>query len=80
MELASLVVGDAPAIASGARRYRLDCSHGSTSVLLLPGRSPMGEVVALQMLGIRHHRSTGCRCADAPTEPVADPAQTRIAV
>ncbi len=80
MQLASLVVGDVPAFASGARRYRLDCAHGSTSVVLLPGRSPIGDVVAVEMLVLRHSRSTGCQCARAMPEPDVSPALARVAV
>jgi hypothetical protein len=80
VESASLVVGDVPAVASGARRYRLDCAHGSTSVLLLPGRSPIGDVVAVEMLVLRHCRTTGCQCASTMPEPVFGPALTQVAV
>lgn len=80
MGLASLVVGEVPAIAPGVRRYRLDCAHGSTSALLLPGRSPVGDLVALEMLALRHRRSTGCGCADVMPEPIFSPVLTPAAV
>lgn len=80
MESTRLIVGDVPEVASGARRYRLDCAHGSTSVLLLPGRSPVGEAVAVDMLVLRHGRSTSCECADAMAGPVFSPVPTQIAI
>ena len=76
----SLVVGNVPAIAPDASGYRLDCAHGSTSVLLLPGRSSIGDVVALDLLALRHRRDTGCACANTMPEPVASPALMRTAV
>ena len=63
MARASLVIGDAPAVEPGAKRYRLACPHGSTWAVVLPGRSALGEVVALQMLTMRHDRQNGCRCS-----------------
>lgn len=80
MGSASLVVGDVPAIAPDARGYRLDCAHGSTSVVMLPGRSPIGEVVALDMLAVRHRRTIGCACADEMPERVVNPALMQVAV
>ncbi|OGN86614.1 MAG: hypothetical protein A2X23_04520 [Chloroflexi bacterium GWC2_73_18] len=59
----NLVVREAPAVGPGSRRYRLDCAHGSTSAVVLPGGSPLGEQIALQMLLLRHDRDNGCRCS-----------------
>ena len=63
MVQASLVIRDAPAVQPGAKRYRIDCAHGSTWAVILPGRSSLGEVVGLQMLTMRHDRQNGCRCS-----------------
>jgi hypothetical protein len=79
MESASLFVGDVPAVAPGARHYRLECSHGSTWALTLPGRTHAGDALALELLVLRHRRSTGCHCADQAPER-AEPGWATAAV
>lgn len=64
MDQALLTVSDVPNF-EAARRYRLDCEHGSSWALVLPGRSGAGDSVALVALGARHGRENGCRCAEA---------------
>ena len=62
MSGAELSIGEAPAMGPGAKHYRLECAHGRTSVVLLPGSSALGDLIALQMLVVRHGGENGCRC------------------
>lgn len=73
MEAAGLTVCDVPTLAEGARRYRLDCSHGTTWALVLPARSSLVDDVAMVMLSARHAREVGCRCAVTLPGPIAEP-------
>jgi hypothetical protein len=77
VQQALLTVSDVPTF-DAARRYRLDCEHGSSWALVLPGRSGAGDSVALVVLGARHGRENGCRCAEAMPRPVADPGWSRL--
>lgn len=78
MEPAQLTVRDVPTLEAATRRYRLDCSHGSTWALVLPGRSSAADSVALVMLSARHAREVGCRCAETLPTPIADPGWSRV--
>ena len=73
MDQVLLTVRDVPALADDARRYRFDCAHGSTWALVLPARSPRDDSAALVMLGARHAREVGCRCASTMPQPVGEP-------
>lgn len=72
MDQVLLTVRDVPKLSPAARRYRVDCAHGSTWAIVLPGRSSAADSVALVMLSARHAREAGCRCADALPEPITD--------
>lgn len=57
---------DDPSLGSGARVYRLACTHGVSSALLLQGRRPVSDRVVLDMLLTGHHRSRLCQCVPLP--------------
>jgi len=74
----SLTIRDVPAIATGARSFRLDCPHGSAWALVVSDGGSLAESVALQMLELRHGRTTGCRCADDVSAPQNDPSWLQV--
>lgn len=63
---------DAPALAVGARCYRLTCPHGVSSAAVLPGRGRVADLVVLDVLLARHHRSWRCACLPTPVGPLPD--------
>lgn len=86
MDQADFLVRDDPRIGPGAKRILLECAHGRTSAVVLPGRKPLADLVVLDLLKIRHDRRQGCDCtavirpkpSDAralATPSTADPAQ-----
>jgi hypothetical protein len=77
VDQAVLTVGGVPALAADARRYRLECAHGATWAVVLPGRSSAGDSVAVAILITRHAREVGCRCAERLSDLMADPAPSR---
>lgn len=56
---------DAHRVGPGVRRYSIECDHGASSALLLPGERPLADLVVLDMLLVGHHRRQGCRCTPA---------------
>ncbi len=56
-------IRDAPALGPGAKRFRFECPHGSTSAAVVPGRQARAELVAVVVLMARHDRENGCRCS-----------------
>lgn len=56
---------DDPALGPAARVYRLACSHGVSSALLMRG-GPIDDGAVLDLLLAGHRRSRGCRC-ESPT-------------
>lgn len=66
---------DDPGLGPGARVYRLACSHGVSSALLLQGRKPVADLVVLDMLLTGHHRSQRCQCV--PALPTTSPGPAR---
>ena len=53
---------DDPALGPAARVYRLACSHGVSSALLMHGTGPIDDGVVLELLLAGHRRSRACRC------------------
>jgi len=62
MTKATLEIHDGSIFGLAAKRFELDCGHGQTSTVLLPGRGPHGYAAALEMLIVRHERQHGCAC------------------
>jgi hypothetical protein len=69
--LATFTVTDLPlADAPPARRFRLSCSHGETTVTHLFGPAPDDGAV-LALLRARHEESERCGCAASVTREEA---------
>ncbi len=66
-------VRDETAIEPDVRRFVVECAHGHTAGVVLPGRKPIADIVVLDLLRVRHNRIQGCRCATVlrPWAPVA---------
>ena len=62
MDRAEFVVRGLPALGPGAKRIQLECSHGRTFGLLVPGRKPITDQVVLDLLRVRHDRDNKCHC------------------
>ncbi len=62
MEQSAFTVRDVPTIGPGVRRFVLECLHGRTAGLVLPGRKPVADLIVLDLLRVRHNREQGCRC------------------
>lgn len=75
MSQAQFVVRDAPALGPEGKRYALECPHGSTSAVLLPGRSALSNPVVLDLLVARHDRAYECRCSRALGPRMTHPAR-----
>jgi len=58
----TLEIRDGFILGMAAKRFELDCVHGQTSTVFLPGRGPHGYAVLLELLIARHERQHGCRC------------------
>lgn len=55
-----------------AHRVALRCQHGESTYFLLPGRDPMSNLAALDLLWVRHIGRHGCECEPArPADPGA---------
>ncbi len=55
-------VGDAPALGSDVRTYRVACAHGVSSALLLRGRKPLADLAVLDFLSAGHRTKHRCQC------------------
>ena len=79
MGQADFLVRDDPRIGPGAKRILLECAHGRTSAVVLPGRKPLADLVVLDLLRIRHDRQQGCDCTSVirPKTSDARPPATR---
>jgi len=59
---ATLTIGRAEGVAPDARRYVVDCPHGTTEALVLPGRDTPPAAVVVRYLLESHDQAEGCRC------------------
>ncbi|MBI3750572.1 MAG: hypothetical protein HY263_02800 [Chloroflexi bacterium] len=62
MSTTQLTVQDAPGFFPGSRVYRLACRHGVSSAALVPGRTPISDAMAVDLVLPGHHRRYGCAC------------------
>jgi len=62
MDSTQLTVQDAPGFFPGSRVYRLACRHGVSSAALVPGRTPISDAMAVDLVLPGHHRRYGCVC------------------
>ncbi len=58
-------VRDEPALGQSVRRYRIACSHGTSSAVLLPGRKPFADLAVLDLMLAGHHSRQRCQCVPA---------------
>jgi len=65
VDQAEFVVRDHPVLGPGVRQVKLECSHGRTFAVLLPGSKPISDQVVLDLLGVRHQRGNACHCTTA---------------
>jgi len=61
----TFIASDAQSMGPGVRRYSIECDHGASSALLLPGDKPLADLVVLDMLLVGHHRRQRCQCIPA---------------
>jgi len=59
---ATLTVRPAPEAGPGARCFELDCPHGTTQALLIPGQAVPTDGALIRYLIERHHRQERCAC------------------
>jgi hypothetical protein len=59
---ATLSIGRAPEVAVDARVYVVDCPHGTTEGLVLPGRAGLPAALIVRSLLRSHDAHEGCRC------------------
>jgi hypothetical protein len=73
MDHAQYVVRAAPAVAPGAQRISIECTHGRSFGLVLAGRVALPDPIALDLLAARHGGTYRCRCSDVllPKDPTA---------
>jgi hypothetical protein len=62
MDQAEYLVRDHPDLGPGVKRVKLECSHGRTFGLLIPGTKPISVQVALDLLAVRHDGQHQCHC------------------
>lgn len=62
MDQAEYLIRDYPALGPGVKRVKLECSHGRTFGLLIPGTKPISVQVVLDLLGVRHDGQNQCHC------------------
>ena len=50
---------------AGARLVTLDCPHGATTGLVIPGGGPSLDVAIVRTILAKHYRTERCRCTRA---------------
>jgi hypothetical protein len=59
---ATLSIARAPGVDPDARRYVVDCPHGTTEGVVLPGRKVVPAASIVRALLASHDREEGCTC------------------
>lgn len=59
---ATLTIDRRSTLAPDARRYVVDCPHGTTESVVLPGREPVPAAAIVRALLASHDRAEGCGC------------------
>jgi hypothetical protein len=59
---ATLKITARPDLAAGARAFTVDCPHGTTRALLLPGATVLLDDQIVRGLLARHDTEEHCRC------------------
>lgn len=62
MDRIEFTARDATSPWPGAREYRIACAHGVSSATVLPGASPLADVVVVDLIVPGHQRRHGCSC------------------
>ena len=62
MDRIEFTARDASAQFPGARQYRIACAHGVSSATVLPGASPLADVLVVDLILPAHQRRHGCSC------------------
>jgi len=75
MASATFSIVAAERLPTPAQQLRLECVHGRTSLVLLPGRGPHGAAVAVELLIADHVRRHRCACPDTVRPLIAPPAR-----
>jgi hypothetical protein len=70
MASATFSITDAQRFPAPTQQLRLECAHGRTSLVLLPGRGPHGAAVAVELLIAHHVRRHHCACPDTVRPPI----------
>jgi hypothetical protein len=59
---ATLTIAPRPDLGAGARSFEIDCKHGTTRALLLPGELVLLDDQLVRGLLARHDAEEGCGC------------------
>lgn len=70
MASATFSIANVERLPAPAQQLRLECAHGRTALVLLPGRGPHGAAVAMELLIADHVRRHHCACPDAVRPPI----------
>jgi hypothetical protein len=62
MDRIEFTVRDATTTWPGARQYRIACAHGVSSATVLPGASPLADLIVVDLIVPGHQRRHGCSC------------------
>lgn len=62
MMAAALTVRPAPEAGPDARRFVVDCRHGTTEAYLVPGAVALAEAQVIRYLLQRHYAEECCAC------------------
>ena len=68
MNAMEFMARDEPALGPNVRRYRIACTHGASSAVVLPGRKPLADLAVLDLMLAGHHSRQRCQCVPAMPE------------
>lgn len=63
MDTALYTIRDAPGLGPGGKRVLVECPHGFTSGVVLPGQKDLPGLVFLDLVSVRHERENRCGCS-----------------